>query len=241
MSKGRLIFSCAAPESALADIQKTAAASLEQLPLNETYGVKLSLPDSAQKQAVIVEGSLQYSVRVGFAYNQEDFRGSYVPFLLAASDQYILPNLRFQMGAYSGQANFNAGTGGALLFSHSDPNAAETLEVFDGLGAFMADMELTQDELDGYILTALSSSGTVKGVLQMPMEAIDQEITGRDSQKIADVVNDMKQATVEEQQAAAACFEKIFGDGGTATLGNETILTEEQDAYDVLISYKNAS
>lgn len=126
-------------------------------------------------------------------------------------------------------------------YSVSDPNAAETLKVFDGLVSFMADMDLTQEELDGYILTALSVNGAVKGVLQMPMEAIDREITGRDSQKIADVVNDMKQATIEEQQAAAACFERIFGDGGTATVGGEGILTEEQDAYDVLISYKDAS
>lgn len=241
ISRGRLIFACAAPEDALSDIKETSAALLEQLPLKETDGVKAVLPKNEQKQAVIVETPSQYSVRVGFAYEQEDFLGRYVPFLLAASDQYLIPKLRFQMGAYDGQGTFSADTGGALMLSYSDPNAEETLEVFDGISSFIADMELTQEELDGYILTAISSSGAVKGVLQIPLSAIDREIRGVDSQRSADVVNDMKNATVEDQQAAAACFEKIFASGGTATLGNEAALTEAQAAYDTLISYKAGS
>ncbi len=237
-ARGRLIFACAAPGEALSDIKETSAALLEQLPLKETDGVKAALPENEQKQAVIVEASSQYSVRAGFSYEQEDFLGRYAPFLLAASDQYLIPKLRFQMGAYSGQGSFSANTGGALMYSYSDPNAEETLEVFDGISSFIADMELTEEELNGYILTAISSSGAVKGVLRAPLAAIDREITGVDSQKIVDVVNDMKNATVNDQQAAAACFEKIFDSAGTATLGNEAVLTKEQAAYDVLISYK---
>ena len=237
-ARGRLIFACAAPEDTLADIRETSASLLESLPLKETDEVRVVLPESMQKQAIIVEASSQNSVRVGFAYEQEDFRGSYVPFLLAASDLYIVPKLRFQMGVYTAQASFSAGSGGALIASFSDPNAAETLEVFDGISSFISGMELTQEELNGYILKAISSSGADKGVFQIPLAAIDREITGVDSQKIADVVNDMKKASVEQQQDAAACFEKIFASGGTATLGNEAVLTRDQTAYDALISYK---
>ena len=50
----------------------------------------------------------------------------------------MTPLIRFQMGAYSAGASFNMLKGQMLLYSYSDPNVGETLEVFDGLGEALA-------------------------------------------------------------------------------------------------------
>lgn len=239
LKKGRMVFIAAAPEEDLEQIQQITAQTVDALPSREAGEVQVVLERSTQKLAVAVESSDQYTCLVGNCYMQEDFQGRYIPFLMAAVDQYIVPKLRFQMGAYSGGATVNLYTGMISLYSYSDPNAAATLEVFDGIEEFIAEMDLTQEDLDSYILTSLSSFGQSVGVLQEPMQAVECEILGYDLQTIADMVNDMKSATLEDQQAAAEAIGALFDGGSTVTCGNETVLAQDQEAYDQFISYKS--
>lgn len=238
MKKGRLILACAAPEADLERIRTVSASLLEALPAKEVGETRITLPGTAQKRAVIVESSDQYSVAVGNCYQADGFSGTCVPFLMAAADRYTVPRLRFQMGAYSSGITFTAYMGSMLLYSYSDPNGAQTLDVFDGTADAIADMELTQEDLDGYILTAVSTAGMARGVLTRPLTAMENEITGRDSQRACQVVNDMKNAVVADQKAAADCVREILEQSGTATVGNEARLRADQDAYDQLVSYK---
>lgn len=238
MKKGRLTFACAAPESDLKEIQTITTGILESLPFKAPGENKITLPEVAQKRAAIVESSDQCAVTAGNCYENAEFSGKYVPFLMAASDRYTVPKLRFQMGAYSSGITFSAYNGAMLMYSYSDPNAAETIKVFEGTADYIADMELTQEDLDGYILIAVATSGMARGVLTKPIVAMENEILGCDTEKACEIVNNMKEATVEDQKAAAECFREIIKESGMATVGNETQLTADQDAYEQLLSYK---
>ena len=125
-----------------------------------------------------------------------------------------------------------------LLYTYSDPNGAETLKVFEGTADAIANMELTQEELDGYILTAIATSGMARGVLAKPLRAMDEAIAGRDTGDACHAVNTMKQASTEDQKAAAEYFRQVLSHAGTATVGSETQLKADQNAYDQLLSYK---
>ena len=238
LKKGRIIFACAAPEESLEMIRNVTAAQLGALPEQEAGDVKIQIPAYGMRQAAAIEGASQYSAQVAYAYETDGFQGRYVPFLMAASDQYIVPKLRYQMGAYSAGLSFSANSGGVMAYSYSDPNASETLAVFDGLAEAIAGLELTEEELDGYILSALSSYGKVSGVLAEPLAAIENEIMGRDNSRLAETVNDMKHASLSDQQAAAAFFAELLENASIATVGNEAVLKAEAEAYDSVISYK---
>ncbi len=238
LQKGRLIFACAAPQSDLETIQSVSAGLFEALPSRAPAESSVTLPQTARKRAVILESPDQYAVTAGNCYAADGFSGTYVPFLMAASDLYTVPKLRFQMGAYSSGINFTAYDGAMLMYSYSDPNAAETIRVFEGTADAIADMELTQEELNGYILTAVSAANMDRGALTRPIMAMEYAITGRDAQKACDIVNDMKRAVVADQTAAAECIRDILKQSGTATVGNEARLKADQDAYDQLLSYK---
>ncbi len=238
MKKGRLILACAAPEPDLEKIQRVSAGLLEALPSKEAREGSIALPPRVQKRAVIVESSDQYAVTVGNCYEEDGFAGKYVPFLMAASDRYVIPKLRFQMGAYSSGISFSAYSGAMLMYSYSDPNAAETVNVFEGAADAIAEMEMTQEDLNGYILTAVAAADMARGVLEVPMAAMENEIAGIDTGKACQTVNDMKCAAAEDQKAAAECFGRILKQSGTATVGSEAQLKEDQDAYDQLLSYK---
>ena len=53
------------------------------------------------------------------------------------------------------------------------------------------------------------------------------------------MANDMKCATLADQQAAAKAIGALFDSGSTVTLGNEATLEAEKDAYDQFISYRS--
>ncbi len=238
MKKGCLIFACAAPASDLEEIRNVSAGFLEVFPFKETGKPSVTLPEKVQKRAVSLESSDQYTVTIGNCYEEKGFSGKYVPFLMAAADRYTIPKIRFQMGAYSAGITFTAYNGAMLMYSYSDPNGAETLKVFEETADAIANMELTQEDLDGYILTAIATSNMARGVLTTPIAYIEDEILGRDTQKACEVVNSMKQASIEDQKAAAEFFRKVINGSGTVTVGNEAKLKADQAAYDQLLSYK---
>lgn len=238
MKKGSLIFVCAAPESDLEKIRTVSAGLLEALPVKEPGENSFTLPGKPRKRAVIVESSDQCAVLAGNCYENEEFSGKYVPFLMAASDRYTVPRLRFQMGAYSSGISFSPYNGAMLMYSYSDPNGAETVRVFEGTADAIADMELTRKDLDGYILSAVAASYPDRGVLTRPINAMEDEILGCDTRKICDTINMMKQADIEDQKAAAECVREVTGRSGIATVGNETRLRGDQEAYDQLLDYK---
>lgn len=238
MKKGRLVWMCAAPKADLERIRTASASSLEALPSKEAGEGPVTLPQKVQKRAVVLESSDQYSVAVGNCYEKDGFSGRYVPFLMAAADRYTVPKLRFQMGAYGSGISFSADNGAMTMYSYSDPNAAETVKVFEETADAIAGMELTQKELDGYILTAVSAANMARGVLTKPLAAMEDEITGQDIGRACQVVNSMKGASPEDQREAAEFIREIIGQSGIATVGNEVRLREDQDAYDLVLSYK---
>ena len=220
-------------------IRQASAEGLSAPPEGTAADPPLLLSEEPQRLGAAVESPNQYAVASSSLYGQEDFAGRYIPFLTAASDRYVTPLIRFQMGAYSAGASFNMLKGQMLLYSYSDPNVGETLEVFDGLGEALAGLELTQEDLNGYILNSISNAARTKGVLAQPLAAVRAAIYGYDAQREAQAINDMKNASLEDQQAAADCLQRIIQSGGFATVGNEDALRAEAEAFDQVISYRS--
>lgn len=238
MKKGRLVSACAAPESDLETIKTISAGMQEALPSKEAGESSIPFPQKMQMRSVILESSDQCAVTIGNCYEADGFSGKYVPFLMAADDWYTVPKFRFQMGAYSSGINFLAYSGAMLMYNYSDPNAAETIKVFEGKVDAIAAMKLTEKELDGYILTAVTSSDMARGVFTEPLMTMENEIVGRDTRKACEVANTMKFAVLEDQKAVSEYFREVLNQSGTVIVGNETQLKADPDAFDQLLSYK---
>ncbi len=238
VQRGRLVFACAAPENDLERIRSITEEYAGKLPVRETEPIRFVFPERGGKTAAAVESPDQCTVMAADAYRQPDFEGRYVPFLMAVSDHYLVPVIRFRMGAYSSGASFDAYSGGIAVYSINDPNAAETVKALERIPDVMAEMELTEEELKGYILTGIASAGPERGVLKGPMEEMAYEIFGRDGTEAEKMIHDMKNAALSDQQAAAEAFRRAFAEAGTATVGNEAVLRRDRENYDRYISLK---
>ena len=125
------------------------------------------------------------------------------------------------------------------FYSYSDPNAGETTEIMEQAGDYLAEMALTEDDLNGYILNSLASLTYSRGILTQPMLVIENEISGNSPEQAADTINDIKNASLNDQEAAADCISRIIESAGIATVGNETALQEDVSYYDQVISYRS--
>ena len=241
LTRQRLIYVIAAPEAELAGLKESAKEILLTLPQGQPQDMQAQMDGSTKSQGIIVESSDQYVVNYGNFYKNEEMDGCYLPFLTALSDRYLIPVIRFQNGAYSAGISFNIFSGGALAYSYSDPNAGTTIDVFAGMGDAVREMELTEEDLNGYILNTLSYSGIESGVLSMPMQAVEFEIMGRDTERALDTFHDIKNAALTDQETAADVISDLFTEGNVCAVGNEAKLRADESRFDELISYRSGN
>lgn len=72
--------------------------------------------------------------------------------LYLASFDYFLPEIRFKGNAYGAGFRYDDAQGLAYMFSFRDPHIVETLEVFDGLPAWVVAQQWTQTDIDRAII-----------------------------------------------------------------------------------------
>ena len=77
------------------------------------------------------------------------------------SNDYLWQQLRVLGGAYGATCQFGRG-GGTYFASFRDPNLSTTLEVYRQIPEAVRSLELTQEELDGFIISTI-------GGMDMPL------------------------------------------------------------------------
>lgn len=240
MHREGIIIASAAASKALPVIEKTAVVNLSQLP-----PLKREIPDygglrkGKRKTAVCVESSNQYSAAVGDFRGDANFKGRYLPYLMAAKDKYIIPQIRFRSDAYSAGVNIGDPSDGTFcLYSYGDPNVQSTLDIFAGTEDFLMTMEITEEELKGYILNAYGLLTKPLGILDRRMWDMRLAISGADPIAVNGMLEDIKKATLRDREAAAKTIGDALKRGAVVTVGNESDIRAAGNVFDEIMNYK---
>ncbi|WP_408071550.1 insulinase family protein [Butyrivibrio sp. JL13D10] len=238
-SRTNMIFGIAASQEDCVEIEKKAMEILTELPEKPDNATgTYELPVLAANTGVCVEASQNYTHLICSFYDRDDFKGEYIPFIYAANDKYVIPNIRFKMGAYSAAAYASVPTGFLIGMSYSDPNVKATIDVLKGMDDFIGTADLTEEELKGYILLAYADLNSSIGQWESAMRYINRAVFGLDETKFLERVNGMKKANLSMQQEAAGIYQDLFKDATIATLGNESKIKADKDAFDEIINLK---
>ena len=237
-TKTNLIFASAADEAENEEVAKIAAKVLGALPESEEGESSYELPVPALRTGLIVESSQNNTVLDVDFRNDENFRGAYIPFIYAANDKYVVPRVRFQMGAYSAGARATSRCYECWAYTYSDPNVNDSIDVLEGIPGFIKTMELDDTDYNGYVLKAYADETKANGIWDDSMRRIRRDLLGLDEQKYIDIVNDMRNTELGMQQEAAESYEKIFTNAAIATAGNEAKINADKDAFDEVLNYK---
>ncbi len=181
----------------------------------------------ADSEALIVDSSVNYNIIYTnsdvLGYGDEP-SGDFDAVSSLVADMYLLPELRDKGGAYGAYMYMTAD--GFYTLSYRDPSILSTFEVYDGLADFIANLDIDQETLDGYILSSYSGYALSTGELTGASSAVLSQIGYEDQNDIFKYMKELKGLKAETfNETYAPLFQtfvdnyKYYTSGGAAAVG----------------------
>lgn len=217
---------------------RTAAdAFLAALDNSPVEPVTYAFEKPAQREALIVDSSVQYNGLVAdFAsMGLADYSGDLDAVTSLMADLYLYPKLRDQYGAY-GVFNAASEDVGVYVCSYRDPNIRESFAVYDALPAFLAELDVDQETLDGYILSSYSSYAIPEGELSGAISTLLNVVDGSPADLNLRYMRELKTLTPEKLRSYVEAYEKLMAEGLRFTAGGAAAIIANADLYDEILN-----
>ncbi|MBR2214353.1 MAG: insulinase family protein [Selenomonadaceae bacterium] len=146
---------------------------------------------------------------------------------------YFWTKIRVQGGAYGAFANFHR-NGNVFFGSYRDPNLKETIAVFDGVAKFLREFDVSDREMDKFIIGTMSHLDvplTPKMKGEVAAKCYLQGVTYEDRQKARDEILSARQGDVRKlADLVEACMRADY----LCVFGNEEKIKENADCFTVM-------
>ncbi|MBR3747846.1 MAG: hypothetical protein IKN27_12885 [Selenomonadaceae bacterium] len=159
-----------------------------------------------------------------------DYTGALLVLETILRYEYFWTKIRVQGGAYGAFASFDRS--GRLTFSsYRDPNLTKTFDTFNNTADFLKNFDVSDREMDKYIIGTLSKSDrplspSLKG--QIAAELCLMNITYEDRKKSRDEILSARQ---EDIRALAKLVEDCMNQNIFCVFGNEQVLKEHAEIF----------
>lgn len=237
INRTNLITMFAGSENNLEIYENEMKKLIDILPVNPINKQDYSMiPAPAKKEGIAMVTPVQYNmISADYKSMGTKFSGKYIPIGLIIYENYITPQIRFGYGAYDNYVDFMPNS--FVMLSYRDPNIRETFEVYMGLPEFIRNLNITQEELDRYIIKAFSSYTATEGELSGAISTMIDYLTGKTVEDRIKVLQEIKSVTVEDVKNSAEMFEKLLENGAWSTIGSMDKIEANIDLYDAVISF----
>lgn len=148
---------------------------------------------------------------------------------------YLWDRIRVQGGAYGSMFHFDLYTGDLGLVSYRDPNLTETLEVYDAIADFLANLDLPGEELEKIIIGCI-------GRLDPPLTpdrkgsiSRAEYLTGLTREFKERRLEEVMSTTLDDVRGYADLFYKIKEKGAVCVLGNSGKIKKASNRFDHLV------
>ncbi len=195
-----------------------------------------NLPAADRKEGLSVDGNIQYNCLTA-SFRELGIEPDYAFDVIGSviSDQVLIPILRDQLGAYSVSCGMNGDTG-LMIYSYRDPNVKATFDLYDSIPEKLASMELTQDQINGYIMRQYSAIATPAGELMEAIYKLNAVLQGRPEDETLQKMRAYKSVTPETVKNAAAAYALLAEKGARGTAGPIGALQANSDLYDAILN-----
>ena len=198
----------------------------EKFPL-ENY----SFPCKPLNEGLYSQSRVQYVGKgANFLELGHEYTGALIVLETILRYEYFWTKIRVQGGAYGAFTSFNR-TGNLFFGSYRDPNLTKTLETFDGTADFLKNFNVSEREMDKYIIGTLSKvdkplTPSLKG--QLAAEFCLNDITFADRQKSRDQILSARQDDIRAlSKLVADCMAQNY----LCVFGNETVLKDNAELF----------
>ncbi|KAK4284677.1 hypothetical protein QN277_001475 [Acacia crassicarpa] len=153
-SKQGCLINLTADGKNLANTEKYVSKFVDLLPTsspNETTNWHARLP--LANEAIVVPTQVNYVGKAANIYDSGyELHGSAYVISKYISNTWLWDRIRVSGGAYGGFCDFDTHSGVFSFLSYRDPNLLKTLDVYDGTGDFLRELEMDEDSLTKAII-----------------------------------------------------------------------------------------
>jgi Zn-dependent M16 (insulinase) family peptidase len=139
---------------------------------------------------------------------------------------FLWDRVRVQGGAYGAFCNFNGLSGALTLVSYRDPNLVNTLEVFDQTAHFLANVELSKEELNKSIIGAIGDVDSYQLPDAKGFAALIRYFTGNNDVARQHMREEILATTADDFKAFAAVLAAVRDTGLVKVLGSESAISQ---------------
>ncbi len=223
VNRNGLIISITAPDDLYKEFRPHLSELLKSMKIDEFPRENYSFPCKPLNEGLYTQSRVQY---VGKGANFIELGRKYTGTLNVLETilryEYFWTKIRVQGGAYGAFTSFNR-TGNLFFGSYRDPNLAKT---FDGTADFLKNFDVSDREMDKYIIGTLSKTDkpltpSLKG--QIAADFCLRNITFADRQKARDEVLATRQ---EDIRALAKLVGDCMNQNNICVFGNENVIKE---------------
>lgn len=184
--------------------------------------------------ALVVDTSVAYNyIYFNMGAANEEATGSRKVAQAIVTDMILLPELRFRGNAYGASNVIESDI--SYLRSYRDPNVAATYETYRLIPEKLRELDLTEEQIAGYITAAYSSVVAPRGPVSMAEEAIEDIISHRESDHVLRCIQQIKATTLDDIHAAAELYERFCTEGTAVSAFNETMYSQNSDLFETVI------
>ena len=151
------------------------------------------------------------------------------PFIYALSDKYFIPKIRFSGTAYSGGARGKIDDNIMSIYSYYDTEGLNTINVIKDVEKIFDNFKISKEELDGYILNALSSEIVPEGKFSGAYKSILRDIKRMDLRKIESEINSIKETTLSDMNNALESIKDALSNMTIALVGSKKKVSEASE------------
>jgi Zn-dependent M16 (insulinase) family peptidase len=193
-----------------------------------------SIPKQGESEGVVIDASVQYNV--AFATHGDiglKYSGKLLALSNILSDAYLTPTVRYTIGAYGCRAI--ADRYGLSFISYRDPAVQETFAAYKGAANFAASHDLTQKDINRYIISAFSEQTVPEGELTGTLNAMLRKYQGYPDDYKLNTLREIKTVTTHDLTDLSNHLARVMESGVRSTAGGQTAILNNAKLYESVV------
>ena len=231
-TRDNLMFDFAGSEDEYKEFEASARKLIDKLPKRAekdkvTYAPGLSEDNEGLKCA----SQVQYVCRAGNFKNKGfEYTGALRVLKVMMGYDYLWNNIRVKGGAYGCMSGF-ARNGDSYFVSYRDPHLKETIDIYEGIPAYLESFDADERTMTQYIIGAISALDTPltpQGKALRSMVSYLTGITEKDQQKERD---ELLATTPADIRKLAGHCRAVLGDKALCAVGADAKIEENKGLF----------
>jgi hypothetical protein len=185
-------------------------------------------------EAVVADSDVNYNLvvaKIGDMGN--DYNGSTAVANALITDKLLVPYLRYNKGAYGVLNRYNKF--GMIITSYRDPQLKSTFDFYDTVADSFRSLDITQDELDGYIASKFVDDVDFLNDFEYTYNYLTTLVWDNDEYALYyKKLNDYLNTTTADIKKVANVYDAFFKNGTKYTVGTEKDIIANADLYDTI-------